>query len=270
MKFVFRSSGLYFENIAASATSVTNTCFVKWSRIRNICLVPHTASTKKGGEDLILLNFNPPAVTGQAAAADPGAVKFGNKQIRNCLFPVSREEGADYRSVVIDGLTVCGSETRVVQELLAHCCPDCPIVKPQKEIFHAKSTQDALWTFIRCYWGTSEGCLFPLSSGILFMKPVMFVPTDDVVGITAGRGGAAQTRYIDLKVSGHSALSNVIPMPFHCRYYIRHSVPCLFTAVAIFITVYLVYLCLCRSIWRAVQRAWNSQTLTGTSCHQSR
>jgi hypothetical protein len=192
LKVVFRSSGLYFENIAASATSVTSSCFVKWARVRSVCVVPNPASTKKGGEDMVLLHFGP-------GEGEGDAVKFGPKAINNCLFPLSREEGAGC-SAVVDGLTVCGSESRVVQELLEHCCSACPIVRPQREVFHAKATKDALWTFIRCYKGTQEGCLFPLSSGLLFVKPVLFVPADDVTGIAAGRGGCAQTRYIDLKV----------------------------------------------------------------------
>lgn len=203
LKVVFRSTGLYFENIATSATAVTNHCFVKWSRIRNICLVPNTASLKKGGEDLVVLNFNSGAATAPTASA--GAidepVKFGPKAINYCLFPLSREEGANYQTVTIGGLPVCGSETKIVQELLAHCCPDCPIVRPQKDIFHAQSNKDSTWTYIRAFRGASEGCLYPLSSGILFIKPVLFIPTDDVVGITAGRAGSATTRYIDLKVS---------------------------------------------------------------------
>ena len=49
--------------------------------------------------------------------------------------------------------------------------------------------------------GVQEGTLYLLKEGVLFFKPPMFIPSDEVASIMAGRGGSAQTRYIDLNVS---------------------------------------------------------------------
>ena len=45
-----------------------------------------------------------------------------------------------------------------------------------------------------------QGVLYPLQCGVLFLKPALFIPAAAVASIAAGRGGAAQTRYIDIQV----------------------------------------------------------------------
>ncbi|CAN0427943.1 unnamed protein product, partial [Scytosiphon promiscuus] len=54
--------------------------------------------------------------------------------------------------------------------------------------------------FVKCHHGVNEGALFPLKQGLLFMKPALFLPTDDIEQVVCGRGGSATTRYVDLVV----------------------------------------------------------------------
>ena len=46
---------------------------------------------------------------------------------------------------------------------------------------------------IKCYRKTSEGFLYPLTAGIFFAKPCLFVPVHLVGGIYTGRAGQART-----------------------------------------------------------------------------
>ena len=70
--------------------------------------------------------------------------------------------------------------------------------KPKPSVF--ATLQGGSKPFLRCYKGVQEGALYPLSSGLLFLKPMIFLAASEIESITAGRGGSAQTRYIDLIV----------------------------------------------------------------------
>jgi hypothetical protein len=55
--------------------------------------------------------------------------------------------------------------------------------------------------FIRCHKGVSEGAIYPLHCGLLFFKPLIFIPADEIASLTAGRGGGSgNTRFIDLQI----------------------------------------------------------------------
>ena len=69
------------------------------------------------------------------------------------------------------------------------------IVTPRKELFVAANGKSV---FLKCNKGIQEGALYPLSSGVLFVKPSVFLPSESIASITAGRGGSATTRYVDL------------------------------------------------------------------------
>jgi hypothetical protein len=43
---------------------------------------------------------------------------------------------------------------------------------------------------------------------MLFYKPVKFIKRADILSVTAGRGGCAQTRYIDLHVEVNAAATD--------------------------------------------------------------
>jgi hypothetical protein len=82
-----------------------------------------------------------------------------------------------------------------VQGLLKDCVPH-KISKPSPKVFITTKSEP----FLRCYNGLQEGSLYLLGSGILFLKPVVFIPVDKIASVGAGRGGSATTRYVDLKV----------------------------------------------------------------------
>lgn len=63
-------------------------------------------------------------------------------------------------------------------------------------------------TSVACYHGTNQGSLCPLKEGLLFLKPVKFIPKDSIEAVTAGRGGSAVTRYVDLIVEVESNTSD--------------------------------------------------------------
>lgn len=74
------------------------------------------------------------------------------------------------------------------------------ITKPDNALFYGAKGEP----FVRCYRGIQEGLLYLLGTGILFIKPVIFIPIQAIDSVVAGRGGSANTRYIDLKVETDS------------------------------------------------------------------
>ena len=77
------------------------------------------------------------------------------------------------------------------------------IIGTDKALFQTVTTQKS---FLRCYNGLQEGALFPLRCGIVFVKPLVFIPNEEIASLTAGRGGGSgNTRYVDLKVQRPSA-----------------------------------------------------------------
>eukprot|EP01034_Spumella_vulgaris_P024683 gene24683-31053_t len=49
--------------------------------------------------------------------------------------------------------------------------------------------------------GIQEGAIYPLENGVVFVKPLLFLPAEEISSLTAGRGGGAgNTRYVDLKI----------------------------------------------------------------------
>jgi hypothetical protein len=88
-----------------------------------------------------------------------------------------------------------GKATDVVQEVLS-TATGLTISKPSNTIF--SSSKGA--PFVRGYHGIQEGSLYLLGAGVLFIKPVIFLPVSAIDSVLAGRGGSATTRYIDLKI----------------------------------------------------------------------
>ena len=74
-------------------------------------------------------------------------------------------------------------------------CPALPVVTPQADTF--KSTAGS--PCISCYYGTNDGQLYPLSTGLLFLqRPVVWVALETVDGIEVTRSGGGKT--FDVKV----------------------------------------------------------------------
>mmetsp|Transcript_4851 Transcript_4851/g.7382 ORF Transcript_4851/g.7382 Transcript_4851/m.7382 type:complete len:403 (+) Transcript_4851:51-1259(+) len=158
----------------------TENCFIKWENVETSILLPSPNCAKKEGEVLLFLHMRTPVV-------------YKTKPLNIICWNLSNG-GKDYRaqfslvhftgkeSVVVGGL---------VQALLGR-----PHAKENAALFQSSTGT----SFLRCHKGVKEGVLFPLEVGILFFKPPLFLPRDNVASITAGRGGSAMTRYIDLTV----------------------------------------------------------------------
>ena len=49
---------------------------------------------------------------------------------------------------------------------------------------------------------------FPIAmlGGLVFIKPLVFIPSENIASISAGRGGSGNTRYVDLQVDIHAQM----------------------------------------------------------------
>jgi hypothetical protein len=168
-------------------TGNSGACVVNWHQISHIVLLPNPTPSKKEGEKYLFLILSTPVTFktkkqtilcwslpngGPTLQAQYGPVHFTGKA-----------------SEVVSGLT---------EALYSH-----PICRPNRARFQTSTGQ----SFLRCFKGVQEGTLFPLEQGILFFKPCVFIPSDQVASIAAGRGGSALTRYIDLKVTSLLSLT---------------------------------------------------------------
>lgn len=69
---------------------------------------------------------------------------------------------------------------------------------PRLDLFQSVVKQKP---YLLCYKGIQEGALYPLKSGVVFIKPLLFIPADEIAAISAGRGGGTgSTRYVDLQI----------------------------------------------------------------------
>lgn len=156
-------------------------CFADIKNISHISCIPSNATTKKEGEDYLAIRFAKP-------------VKINNKDVQSILgnlskSPLKMVSSSDgYRD--LETLVVC----KTLQD-----ASGVKIIKPQKHLFQTMIQQK---DFLRCYKGTQEGAIYPLENGVVFVKPLLFLPAEEISSLTAGRGGGAgNTRYIDLRVS---------------------------------------------------------------------
>ena len=69
------------------------------------------------------------------------------------------------------------------------------------------STTTGGMPFVSCYHGVQDGVLFPMTQGLLFYKPPLWLPRSELASIACGRGG--NSRYVDLQVARHDEASNV-------------------------------------------------------------
>jgi hypothetical protein len=159
--------------------------FVPWSSVSHCACVPSNATTKKEGEDLLALYLSEP-------------IKNGNKDIRSLLWNLSKSTGTKPLSAVYSSSSFEGTESHVVTSLVEQLVSK-KIVLPQRELFQSILMQNK--PYLRCYKGIQEGVLYPLKNGLLFVKPMLFIPAEEVASLTAGRGGGSgNTRYVDLQV----------------------------------------------------------------------
>jgi len=152
--------------------------------ISQVCCVPSHLSSKKGGEDVLSLHFR-------------RKLHVINKETSQVLCNLNRATNRLLKS--LDGETGVESEavTRVLGELLQRDVR-VTIDRPDRQLFQSAVNKGRV--YLSCYRGTQEGALYPLHSGLLFLKPLLFLPSNEIAAITAGRGGGGATRYVDLRV----------------------------------------------------------------------
>ena len=172
------TEGLMLEGKQAS-------CFVPWTNVMQCACVPASASSKKEGEEVLALLL-----------AEP--VKCNNKDIKMLVWNLSKAPGKEYKATH-EGAAgpFVGTEHHVVTALVG-LSTGKTVTAPQRELFQSVAGQKP---FLRCYKGTQEGAIYPLQSGLLFLRPALFLTTDTIASLSAGRGGSGgSTRYIDLVV----------------------------------------------------------------------
>ena len=152
------------------------------SKISHLCCVPSNASVKKEGEDFLSVRF-----------AD--IIPNNGKECRGLLCTMGKNVSKQISAVDGD----MGIETDIITKVLQSISPSgVALVRPQNILFLSILQRK---TFLRCYRGTQEGVIYPLENGVLFVKPLLFIPAEDIAALSAGRGGSAgSTRYVDLTI----------------------------------------------------------------------
>ncbi len=170
-------------------TGKSAACFVPWNKITHTAAVPASQTTKKEGEDYLCMRI------------EPGSVQYNGKELKSLLWNMNKSLGKPIK-VTHNDFNIGGTESDVVTSLVSHL-RGIKVTQPRTDLFTTVSqtaAKDAK-SFLRCYKGTQEGAIYPLECGVVFVKPILFIPAEEIASITAGRGGGSgQTRYVDLKL----------------------------------------------------------------------
>lgn len=172
-------------------TSFTNSAFIlegkqfslsiEWGNISHAAVVASSTTAKKEGEDLLAIKLTTP-------------IKCNNKDIYNILMNLSRTEGKKLE-VIVGDITVEGHESKCVVAIFENLWGR-QLTRPKASFFCSSTGQKP---YIRCYRGIQEGVLYPLQSGLLFVKPMLFISSEEMHSLAAGRGGTnGNTRYVDM------------------------------------------------------------------------
>ncbi len=170
-KCLFSSKCIHLEGKSGSGT-------IPLDQIINITLLPSHTSSKKEGEDYLLLFFQDPV---KICGKDMSHVLFNlSKTLPKLVDPNERTESTK----VVDAIRqITGRK----------------INQPNPNIFRTVNQQKS---FLRCHKGTQEGAIYPLFCGVFFVKPLLWIPADEIASISAGRGGGSgNTRFVDVRVS---------------------------------------------------------------------
>lgn len=174
-----------------SMTGKSGVLNLLWSQISVIAQVPNANCTKKDGEDILFFHLKD--------------VSYMGKPLQNIVWNLNKLSKEQLKASY-GPIHFSGSESVVVSGVV-ESLSGVALAKPQANLF----TSLKQLPYLRCHKGTQEGVLYPLQCGVLFLKPSLFIPAEDVAAIAAGRGGAAQTRYIDIQV----CLSEVMAINMH-------------------------------------------------------
>lgn len=152
--------------------------------VSDVVCLPSFTSAKKEGEDYLAFQLSTP-------------VKVNNKETKHLLINLMRIVNPTTRSKSGDNDV---NESAVVMMALQDAT-GVHISRPQASLFATVRDQKP---YLKCYRGTQEGAIYPLQSGVIFVKPLLFISADEIASISAGRGGGSgNTRYVDLLVRYH-------------------------------------------------------------------
>jgi hypothetical protein len=162
-------------NNGISIEGKQSTTFMSWSNISHIVRVPSHSSVKKEGEEILIIRMVNP-------------IPFNNKDTKHFLWnlsnSVSKTDGTIESDTVIFNISQYYNKK---------------IININKSIFQTVIHQKS---FLRCYKGTQEGVLYPLKCGLIFIKPLVFIPNEEIASVSAGRGGGSgNTKYVDFHVT---------------------------------------------------------------------
>lgn len=151
------------------------------SKISHMSCVPSNASLKKEGEDFFSIRFSEP-------------IANNGKEGSGLLCTLGKNVAKQISSADGDH----GIESDIVTKVFQSVVSEISIIRPQSLLFMSILQRKP---FLRCYKGTQEGVIYPLENGVLFIKPSLFIPAEEIASLIAGRGGSAgNTRYVDLKI----------------------------------------------------------------------
>lgn len=166
--------GLFLEGKQASL-------FINWNNFARSACIPSSSTSKKEGEDILVFVLSEP-------------LKMNNKDICNFQWILNKSE-KKLINIVFDSNAINGTEAAIIPKLVRKLT-NKSIDVPRPAIFTSK-TKDR--PYLLCYKGIQEGAVYLMKSGVIFVKPLLYIPFNEIASVSAGRGGTqATTRYVDL------------------------------------------------------------------------
>ena len=155
--------------------------FINWNKIARSACIPNFSTSKKEGEDILVFVLSE-------------SIKMNNKDITNFQWVLNKSDkkliDACYGSTNING-----TEASIIPKLMKNLTGKSVDV-PRSELFSSKTKEKP---YLLCYKGIQEGAVYPMKSGIIFIKPLLYIAYEDIAQVSAGRGGTqGVTRYVDL------------------------------------------------------------------------
>jgi len=154
--------------------------FINWSNFARSACIPSSSSSKKEGEDILVFVLSEP-------------VKLNNKDISNFQWILNKSD-KKVVNITFDSNNVSGTEAAIVPKLVRRLT-DKSVDIPRPAIFSSKKDKP----YLLCHKGIQEGAVYPMKSGVIFVKPLLYIPFNEIASVSAGRGGTqVTTRYVDL------------------------------------------------------------------------